>query len=125
MASPCINKKKKIASNANFFDVPQAYVLYARDDGTHLRRYHERETSMIEQQMLIGGQVAQASNGATFERKNPLDGSVATRAPAATAASMTELASDVSLSTIARLLRTWYFPGQLRPFAHVSCRVML
>ncbi len=86
MASPCINKKKKIASNANFFDVPQAYVLYARDDGTHLRRYHERETSMIEQQMLIGGKAAQASNGATFERKNPLDGSVASRAPAATPA---------------------------------------
>ena len=39
---------------------------------------------MIEQTMLIGGQAAQASNGATFERKNPLDGSVATRAPAAT-----------------------------------------
>ena len=40
---------------------------------------------MIEQPMLIGGQSAQASNGATFERRNPLDGSVATRAPAATA----------------------------------------
>ena len=39
---------------------------------------------MIEQPMLIGGQTVQASNGATFERKNPLDGSVATRAPAAT-----------------------------------------
>ena len=41
---------------------------------------------MIEQPMLIGGQTAQAGNGATFERRNPLDGSVATRAPAATAA---------------------------------------
>lgn len=40
---------------------------------------------MIEQPMLIGGQSAQASNGTTFERRNPLDGSVATRAPAATA----------------------------------------
>ena len=39
---------------------------------------------MIEQKMLIGGQECIASNGATFERKNPLDGSVATRAPAAT-----------------------------------------
>ena len=39
---------------------------------------------MIEQKMLIGGQECAASNGATFERKNPLDGSVATRAPAAT-----------------------------------------
>ena len=34
--------------------------------------------------MLIGGEARAASNGATFERRNPLDGSVATRAPAAT-----------------------------------------
>jgi len=34
--------------------------------------------------MLINGQKKQAGNGATFERKNPLDGSVATIAPAAT-----------------------------------------
>ena len=33
--------------------------------------------------MLIGGERTQAHNGATFERRNPLDGSVATRAPAA------------------------------------------
>lgn len=40
---------------------------------------------MIEQPMLIGGHSAQASNGAFFERRNPLDSSVASRAPAATA----------------------------------------
>ncbi|MET1116109.1 MAG: aldehyde dehydrogenase [Comamonas sp.] len=40
---------------------------------------------MIEQQMLIGGQTLGATGGATFERRNPLDGQVATRAPAATA----------------------------------------
>lgn len=40
---------------------------------------------MIEQQMLIAGKPCQAGNGASFERRNPLDGSVATRAPAATA----------------------------------------
>ena len=34
--------------------------------------------------MLINGEATQASNGATFDRLNPLDGSVATRAPAAT-----------------------------------------
>lgn len=34
--------------------------------------------------MLIGGKAVAASNGATFERRNPLDDSVATRAPAAT-----------------------------------------
>jgi len=35
--------------------------------------------------LLINGQHKPASNGATFDRKNPLDGSVATTAPAATA----------------------------------------
>ena len=39
---------------------------------------------MIDQHMLIGGQPCPASNGSVFERKNPLDGSVATRAAAAT-----------------------------------------
>ena len=34
--------------------------------------------------MLINGERTQARNGATFERRNPLDGSVATVAPAAT-----------------------------------------
>ncbi|HUH86453.1 MAG TPA: aldehyde dehydrogenase [Pusillimonas sp.] len=34
--------------------------------------------------MLINGQQKAASNGATFERHNPLDGKVATKAPAAT-----------------------------------------
>ncbi|MFM0403823.1 aldehyde dehydrogenase [Paraburkholderia aspalathi] len=36
--------------------------------------------------MLINGAAVQASNGATFERRNPLDGEVATRAPASTVA---------------------------------------
>lgn len=34
--------------------------------------------------MLIGGEPAQACSGATFDRSNPLDGDVATTAPAAT-----------------------------------------
>lgn len=41
---------------------------------------------MSDIQMLIGGEHRAASNGATFERLNPLDQTVATRAPAATAA---------------------------------------
>ena len=36
--------------------------------------------------MLINGQRVQATGGATFERRNPLDGTVATTAPAATVA---------------------------------------
>ena len=36
--------------------------------------------------MLINGEAVQAASGATFERRNPLDGEVATRAPAASVA---------------------------------------
>ena len=36
--------------------------------------------------MLINGEHVQATGGATFERRNPLDGSVATTAPAASVA---------------------------------------
>lgn len=35
---------------------------------------------------MINGEAAQASDGGTFERRNPLDGGVATKAPAATVA---------------------------------------
>jgi len=41
---------------------------------------------MKEIRMLIGGARRAAATGAVFERRNPLDGSVATRAPAATPA---------------------------------------
>ncbi len=40
----------------------------------------------IQIQMLIGGEQCAASNHATFERRNPLDHSIATTAPAATVA---------------------------------------
>ncbi|HVR53646.1 MAG TPA: aldehyde dehydrogenase [Pseudorhodoferax sp.] len=41
---------------------------------------------MSDLSMLINGLAAGAADGATFERRNPLDGSLATRAPAAKAA---------------------------------------
>ena len=41
---------------------------------------------MSDLSMLINGLNVGAEQGATFERRNPLDGSVATRAPAASAA---------------------------------------
>ncbi|MEP6588510.1 MAG: aldehyde dehydrogenase family protein, partial [Polaromonas sp.] len=41
---------------------------------------------MSDIQMLIGGEHCAAADGATFERRNPLDQTVATRAPAATPA---------------------------------------
>ena len=39
---------------------------------------------MLQPSLLMGGQAATATGGASFDRHNPLDGQVATRAPAAT-----------------------------------------
>lgn len=39
---------------------------------------------MLQPSLLMGGQAATPTGGASFDRHNPLDGQVATRAPAAT-----------------------------------------
>src|SRR5205085_9066089 len=44
----------------------------------------KKENTMNDIKMLIGGERTASPSGKTFERRNPLDGSVATRAPAAT-----------------------------------------
>ncbi|MDR3451575.1 MAG: aldehyde dehydrogenase [Rhodoferax sp.] len=56
--------------------------------------------------MLINGEQIQARNGATFERRNPLDGSVATVAPAAT----TEDAV-AAVEAAAEAFKTWSRTG--------------
>jgi benzaldehyde dehydrogenase (NAD) len=55
------------------------------DNTSRINRIHQ-ETSMQEISLLIAGKKRPASSGAYFERRNPLDGTVATRAPAATTA---------------------------------------
>ncbi|MDE2119086.1 MAG: aldehyde dehydrogenase [Betaproteobacteria bacterium] len=61
--------------------------------------------------MLIDGQPAQAEGGAVFERRNPLDGSVATRAPAAGVADALR-----AVDAAARAFPAWAAtpPGQRR-----------
>src|SRR3569832_1554650 len=56
--------------------------------------------------MLIDGKPRQAANGATFERRNPLDESVATRAPAATAAD-----AVAAVHAAARAFPSWSATG--------------
>lgn len=56
--------------------------------------------------MLIGGERCQAANGASFERRNPLDGSVATRAPAATPAE-----AIAAVEAAQRAFATWSQTG--------------
>ena len=66
---------------------------------------------MSDIQMLIGGESRAAASGATFERRNPLDHSVATRAPAATPAD-----AVAAVDAAARAFPAWAAmgPGERR-----------
>jgi acyl-CoA reductase-like NAD-dependent aldehyde dehydrogenase len=56
--------------------------------------------------MLINGLAVSAHGGATFERRNPLDGSVATRAPAATVSD-----AVAAVEAAAEAFKTWSNTG--------------
>ena len=61
---------------------------------------------MSDLSMLINGLKVSAEKGATFERRNPLDGSVATRAPAASPAD-----AVLAVEAAAEAFRTWSETG--------------
>ncbi len=61
---------------------------------------------MSDLSMLINGLKVTAENGATFERRNPLDGSVATRAPAATTTD-----AVLAVEAAAEAFKTWSDTG--------------
>ncbi len=65
-----------------------------------------RETHMSDLSMLINGLAVAAEKGATFERRNPLDGSLATRAPAASAAD-----AVTAVEAAAKAFRSWSQTG--------------
>ncbi len=61
---------------------------------------------MSDMSMLINGLKVTAEKGATFERRNPLDGTVATRAPAASAAD-----AVMAVEAAAEAFKTWSETG--------------
>jgi acyl-CoA reductase-like NAD-dependent aldehyde dehydrogenase len=65
-----------------------------------------KENAMSDLSMLINGLAASARDGATFERRNPLDGSVATRAPAAS-----EADAVAAVEAAAEAFKTWSQTG--------------
>jgi len=65
-----------------------------------------KEQSMSDLSMLINGLHVSAERGATFERRNPLDGSVATRAPAASVAD-----AVAAVEAAAEAFKTWSQTG--------------
>jgi len=64
------------------------------------------EKDMSDLSMLINGLAVSAEKGATFERRNPLDGSVATRAPAASATD-----AVAAVEAAAEAFRSWSQTG--------------
>jgi acyl-CoA reductase-like NAD-dependent aldehyde dehydrogenase/ABC-type branched-subunit amino acid transport system ATPase component len=65
-----------------------------------------KESPMSDLSMLINGLSVGAERGATFERRNPLDGSVATRAPAAS-----EADAVAAVEAAAEAFATWSRTG--------------
>jgi acyl-CoA reductase-like NAD-dependent aldehyde dehydrogenase/ABC-type branched-subunit amino acid transport system ATPase component len=65
-----------------------------------------KESPMSDLSMLINGLAVSAEKGATFDRRNPLDGSVATRAPAASAAD-----AVAACDAAAEAFKTWKDTG--------------
>ncbi len=63
--------------------VREAYLGKPADKAAASASKDPKEKTVSELSMLINGLAVSAEKGATFERRNPLDGSVATRAPAA------------------------------------------
>ena len=67
---------------------------------------HSKEHPMSELHMLINGLAVTAEKGATFERRNPLDGSVVTRAPAASVGD-----AVAAVEAAAEAFKTWSQTG--------------
>jgi acyl-CoA reductase-like NAD-dependent aldehyde dehydrogenase/ABC-type branched-subunit amino acid transport system ATPase component len=65
-----------------------------------------KEFLMSDLSMLINGLAVSAENNASFERRNPLDGSVATRAPAAS-----EADAVAAVEAAAQAFKTWSQTG--------------
>jgi len=65
-----------------------------------------KEPPMSDSSMLINGLAVSAEKGATFERRNPLDGSVATRAPAASIAD-----AVAAVDAASEAFKTWSQSG--------------
>src|SRR5574343_1960224 len=61
---------------------------------------------MSDMSMLINGLKVAAERGATFERRNPLDGTVATRAPACSPAD-----AVLAVEAAAEAFKTWADTG--------------
>ncbi len=87
--------------------IRQAYLGKAATPATASKTStNAKETPMSDLSMLINGLAVSAEGGATFERRNPLDGSIATRAPAAS-----EADAVAAVESAAEAFKTWSQTG--------------
>jgi len=86
--------------------VREAYLGKATTTSNSSASSTTKETTMSDLSMLINGLAVSAEKGATFERRNPLDGSVATRAPAASTAD-----AVAAVEAAAEAFKTWRDTG--------------
>jgi len=86
--------------------VREAYLGKATTAASSNASSTTKETTMSDLSMLINGLAVSAEKGATFERRNPLDGSVATRAPAASTAD-----AVAAVEAAAEAFKTWRGTG--------------
>jgi vanillin dehydrogenase len=84
--------------------VREAYL--GKSTGTPTASVNPKETPVSDLSMLINGLAVSAEKGATFERRNPLDGSVATRAPAASVGD-----AVAAVEAAAEAFKTWRDSG--------------
>ncbi|MDR7331874.1 acyl-CoA reductase-like NAD-dependent aldehyde dehydrogenase/ABC-type branched-subunit amino acid transport system ATPase component [Roseateles asaccharophilus] len=82
--------------------IRQAYL----GQGASTSPASQENPAMSDLSMLINGLAVSAEKGATFERRNPLDGSVATRAPAASTAD-----AIAAVDAAAEAFKTWSRTG--------------
>jgi vanillin dehydrogenase len=86
--------------------VREAYLGKPTEKSSAANLKDSKEKTVSELSMLINGLAVSAEKGATFERRNPLDGSVATRAPAASTGDAVA-AADAA----AEAFKTWKSTG--------------
>jgi acyl-CoA reductase-like NAD-dependent aldehyde dehydrogenase/ABC-type branched-subunit amino acid transport system ATPase component len=86
--------------------IRQAYLGASAAPASASTASSMKESAMSDLSMLINGLAVQAEGGRRFERRNPLDGAVATRAPAASTAD-----ALAAVESAAEAFKTWSQTG--------------
>jgi len=102
-----LERGKLVASGPAFLLARSSVIRQAYlGKGAATQTSNKENNTMSDLQMLINGLAVSAEKGATFERRNPLDGSVATRAPAASVAD-----AVAAVDAAAEAFKTWSQTG--------------